>query len=208
MAVLLTIEGEFKTPSPISGKFDLEDFDVEIVYPVSFTDEDTADKQEAFFYIKHFFLNKILKKKFKAKFRDVRSARITVVEAMDQDQVDEAIENGDLKRIRVDELTAADIKEFKDTDIFWSLILMDGDNTEAVSQKKNVWIGTDMNAKRTLLKKWLGIVEHVEIKQEKNKKKTSALFASSKSSDDKPKEARPVRRKRGGKPNIKVEVSA
>ena len=87
MAVNLTIEGQYLTPSTVAGKFDVADFDIEIPYPILIDEDDYVGQREAMFFLRNFFLQKILKKKFKAKFKGLREAKVTVVEEMGQEDL-------------------------------------------------------------------------------------------------------------------------
>ena len=212
MAVLLTIEGQYTTPSTVAGKLDIVDFDMEIPYPIFIEEDDHEGQNEAMFYLRNFFLNKIRKKKYKAKFKSLRTASITVVEEIDEEGIGELLKSGALVAIDPYALTGAEINKFKDPEIFWTLVLMDGDNTSKIAQSKSTWVGTDMNDKRTKLKAMLGIKEKVEEVFNHDSKKKSALFAAAGKSvtkntergnnPDTAKKQRPPRQ-----PSVSVEVS-
>lgn len=204
MAVKLLIEGQYTTPSNVSGKYDIADYSTSIAYPIAIDEDDYTAQREAMFYIKNLFLKKVLKKELESKFKGLRSAEITVVKEMTDEEIAESLESGELMAIDPYSLTASEINKFKDKEIFWTLILMDGDNTTEIARTKSVWIGTDMQGKRSKLKSLLGIQEEVEQVVSKDTKKKSALFkaAGKEVSETETKRKRPAR-----KPKATVTVS-
>lgn len=195
MAVMLTIEGTYKVASVIAGKKDLKEFRIQKPWPISMEDEDFDEMNAANFYIKNFFLDKWLRddKEISKEYWGLHSCSVEGVRQLDDDEIQNLLDSGELLAIDPDSISAKDVNEMKKRELISTVIMMDGDQTPFMAQNKSLWQSRNEQDMRSVLKDHLGLEDEVEIVKAKNKKRTSKLLGGE-SKEEKPKRKRAPRK--------------
>lgn len=203
MASLLTYAVKYKVPSAIAGKYDLKDVKVQVPYPF---DVDPENAGEANFYMRRFFLEEHVKQKDPLNYYGFHEMKLDVVQELSDEDVEKYIESGDLVAIDPMDLTAEDINGFTKTKQFINVLMMSdiehlknekgeceyNDVTDYVARNLSLYVGTDMQQKRSQLKKFLGINEAKETAKTSSQKRKGSFLEKAKKATNK----RPARTKK------------